>query len=121
MRYRRLDQNGDYTFGQGSANFWTNVPNGVAQSVQTRLGLWTGEWFLDNTEGTPYATEILGYNTQPLYDMAIKARILATNGVTVIDEYSSSFNPATRALTINALSIVTVYSKTPIPVPPVVI
>jgi len=112
---------GDYTFGQGTANFWINQANGVAQSVQTRLGLWEGEWFLDNTEGTPYAQQILGYNTKSLYDMALKARILATQGVSSIDNYSSSFNPVTRALTVDALSIVTIYSKTPIPVLPVVI
>jgi hypothetical protein len=115
-----LSVDGDYTFGQGSANFWINSPDGVAQSVQTRLLLWEGEWFLDNTVGTPYAQQILGYNTKSLYDMAIKSRILGTPGVTSIESYNSVFDPATRSLTISC-TINTQYSVTPIPVPPVVI
>ncbi len=59
-RVRKLDANRDYSFGQGNINFWINSPFGVAQNVETRLGLWEGEWFLDKTRGTPYSQEILG-------------------------------------------------------------
>lgn len=78
MRYRALSDDGDYTFGQGSANFLVNTPAAVGQAVETRLGLMRGEWFLDETDGTPYATEILGTNTSPTYDQAIRERILGT-------------------------------------------
>src|ERR1700684_1858580 len=120
MRYRMLSASGDYTFGQGLADFSIHSPQRAAQSVQTRLGLWQGEWFLDNTVGTPYATQILGYNTKALYDMAIKAVVLGTNGVTSIESYDSEWNAETRKLTVT-MDINTAYSKTPIPVPPVVI
>ena len=111
MRYRRLDVNNDYTIGQGSANFWINSPDGVRQSVLTRLRLWEGEWFLDKTEGTPYSQEILGYGTQPFYDLAIKQRVLGTLNVTEIVEYSSVFDPETRILSIPILDILTSFSK----------
>lgn len=106
MRYRTLSPTGDYTFGQGPAQILTNTPETVAQAVKTRLGLATGEWFLDLTDGTPYSTEILGTGTQAVYDAAIQERILDTPGVTSIDEYVSVLQG--RALTVTA-SISTVY------------
>ncbi len=89
MRYRTLSATGDYVFGQGTIEFLVDSPEAVAQAVQTRLLLMTGEWFLDSTEGTPYNTEILGEHTQGLYDQAIKERILDTPGVVAIIEYVS--------------------------------
>jgi len=116
LRYRKLSPTGDYTFGQGSANFWIDSPEGVAQSVQTRLKLWEDEWFLDKTVGMPYAQEILGYGTKALYDLAIQQEVLDTVGVASIADYSSSFNSQTRALVVN-MSIFTIYSTTPVVVP----
>ena len=113
MRYRKLDANGDYVVGQGVSEFLYNTPATVAQAVQTRLLLETGEWFLDVTEGTPYSTEILGEGTQPTYDDAIRTRILETENVTEITSYSSTLDPVTRALTVNA-TISTAYGATTI-------
>ena len=108
MRYRALDAAGDMTFGAGSANFLVNSPDAVAQAVMTRLRLLTGEWFLDTSEGTPYATQILGRNTEATYDQAIRERILDTEGVTELVRYSSSL--VGRRLSIDA-TIDTVYGQ----------
>lgn len=113
MRYRALDANGDSTFCSGFTQFLVNNAAAVAQAVLTRLGLETGEWFLDTSEGTPYSTEILGTGTQTLYDLAIQDRILGTEGVVSIVNYSSSFNGNTRALTV-AAQINTIYGATEI-------
>jgi hypothetical protein len=115
MRYRQLNPQGDSTFASGFTQFLVNSPAAVAQAVQTRLLLMTGEWFLDVTDGTPYSTQIIGKNTTTLYDAAIQARILGTIGVTGIVSYSSNRNPATRAVTVNA-QINTIYGATPITV-----
>lgn len=90
MRYRALDADGDYTFGRGQANFLVDSPACVGQLVLTRLRLWEGEWFLDEGEGTPYEQKILGKGTVAVYDLAIRARILETQGVTGIQDYASS-------------------------------
>lgn len=113
MRYRSLSPDGDYVFGQGTSEFLINTPAAVAQAVKTRLGLAQGEWFLDLNEGTPYSTEILGENTQAVYDQAIKDRILGTDGVTSIEDYESLLNTETRALTVSC-KINTIYGQTPI-------
>jgi hypothetical protein len=113
MRYRKEDANGDYVFGNQGADFYRDQPEAVAQAVKTRLGLYTGEWFLDTTDGTPWRTEVLGKYTKDTYDAIIKARILDTQGVDEILAYSSSFDGNTRVLSISA-TINTIYGQTPV-------
>lgn len=111
MRYRKLDANGDYTFGHSQASFYANQVEAVAQAVQTRLKLWAGEWFTDTSDGTPWQTEILGKYTQRTLDTVIKERILGTPGVTQLLAFNSAINSNTRALTVSA-TISTAYGAT---------
>jgi hypothetical protein len=113
MRVRALSSSGDITFGQGTANFLINSPICVGQEVETRLALIQGEWYLDLTAGTPWNTEILGYNTTATRDLAIKSIILGTQGVQALLSYISNVNPSTRAYTITA-DILTIYGTTSI-------
>ena len=108
MRYRKLDINGDFTFGRGAGNFLTNSPETVAQAVKTQLGLIEGEWFLDTSLGTPYNSRILGAGHVSSYDAAIQEVIVNTQGVLKITKYSSNFNPATRQARIS-VTIDTIY------------
>lgn len=106
-----MDDAGDYVFGGGRGDYLVNTPEAVAQSVMTRLALETGEWFTDTTDGTPYATQVLGERAKPLYDAAIRRRILGTTGVLEITDYSSELDANTRRLTI-AATITTAYGTT---------
>jgi hypothetical protein len=116
MRYRALDADGDYTFGRGLGNFLIDNRECVAQSVLTRMRLWQGEWFIDKTSGMPWATEVLGKYTLPLYDFAIRQRILGTENVTGIAAYSSTYDSATRAIAVEA-EIDTAYGRIQISTP----
>ncbi|NPS37573.1 hypothetical protein [Pseudomonas aeruginosa] len=113
MRYRKLDADGDYTFGGGRADFFVDSPEAVGQAVLTRLQLFKGEWFVDTSDGTPWQTEVLGENTRATYDMAIRNRILGTQGVEQIDNYDSEFEPNGRKLKITC-TITTAYGQTTI-------
>lgn len=108
MRYRKLDKNDDYTFGQASSNFFSNVPEAVAQAVKTRLKLIRSEWFLDITIGTPYNAKILGAGRVATFSSAIRQVIAETQGVTGIVKYSAFFNPQTRKASVSA-TINTIY------------
>jgi hypothetical protein len=113
MRVRTLSSIGDYTFGQGTANFLIDTPITVGQEVETRLALMQGEWYLDLTAGCPWHTEILGYNTTATRDLAIKSVILGTQGVKALLSYVSNVDAVTRAFTVSA-EILTVYGTTSI-------
>lgn len=110
MRYRELAKDGDYVFGVGKSSILVDSPEAVGQAVKTRLLLKTEEWFLDVTEGTPYATDILGTGTKPTYDAAIRERILDTEGVTEIVAYKSDLDATTRGLLVTA-TIATRYGQ----------
>lgn len=90
MRVRAQDTASDMTFGRGAANYLVDSPDAVAQVVLTRLRFNLGEWFLDSTEGTAWATLVLGAHTGATYDGEIRGRILGTQGVKNILSYSST-------------------------------
>lgn len=119
MRYRKLDADGDMQFGHGPGDFWKDQPEAVGQSIKTRLLLFTGEWFLDVTAGTPWGgfplnTEvvrrgrILAQHTQLSRDAAIRDRIISTEGVATLAVYGSAFDPNSRGFTVNA-TVDTIY------------
>lgn len=111
MRYRKLDENGDYVFGRQQADFWRDVPEAPAQAVWTRLQMQYGEWFLDTTDGTPWKTRVLGKYTGSTRDPVIRARILGTEGVTEIVSYFSDLDRNTRKF-FGQAEINTIYGRT---------
>lgn len=106
MRYRELSPSGDYQFGR-TAIFLSDSPAVVVQAILTRLHLWSGEWFLDDREGTPYEQGVLGHGTQGTRDLVLKSRILGTPGVSELISYSSSVDAA-RKMTVQA-TVQTIY------------
>ena len=59
MRYRRIDENGDYTFGNGQYDFLVDI-EAVPQAIKTKIRLLRGEWWEDLSEGLPFYQEIAG-------------------------------------------------------------
>ena len=96
MRYRKLDVNGDYSFGHNGGDYLQNTPDTVAQAIKTRLCLWTGEWFLDTTYGVPYSSKVLGTGTLESYNSAIREAILNTIGVLRVNSFFSWVDPNVR-------------------------
>ena len=110
MRYRKLDDSGDFSFGHGQADFHHNTPEAVAQAVATRLRLFSGEWFLDVTEGTPYVQAVFGKHTAQTDGPALRERVLDTEGVTGLAAFETVYDGEARRLTVNA-TIETVYGE----------
>lgn len=111
MRYRREDDNGDYTFGQGDDTWLINSPEAVAQAIKTRFELWYGQWFLDTTEGTPWIQSVLGKQRPEVYNLAIRQRILETAGVSSITAFDTTVNTSTRRVLFTA-TVETIYGTT---------
>ncbi|MDU5474032.1 MULTISPECIES: hypothetical protein [unclassified Pantoea] len=111
MRYRREDDGGDYTFGQGDDTWLINSPEAVAQAVKTRFLLWRGQWFLDTTEGTPWIQSVLGKQKPETYKLAIRQRILDTRDVNSILSFDTTLNTSSRRVIFTA-TIDTLYGTT---------
>ncbi|MDK4216364.1 hypothetical protein [Pantoea agglomerans] len=111
MKYRREDENGDYTFGQGDNTWLINSPEAVAQAVKTRFLLWYGQWFLNTTEGTPWLQSVLGKQNPETYNLAIRRRILETRGVNSIIAFETTLNTSSRRVIFTA-TINTLYGTT---------
>ena len=103
MRVRKqIGPANDYPFGGGQNDFLVDSPEAVGQLIETRLRMSVGDYFLNARDGTPYLTQVLGYNTAGTRDFAIQDRILSTQGVDEITQYSSSNDTLTRALSMTA-------------------
>ncbi|WP_067709479.1 hypothetical protein [Erwinia sp. ErVv1] len=102
MKYRREDKDGDYTFGKGDNTFLTDSPEAVAQAIKTRLMLWYGQWFLDTTEGTPWMNLLSNRPNDAAVELALRQRILETEGVLEILSFEMSFTATTRRAVVTA-------------------
>ena len=71
MKYRKLDKNGDYVFGQNQNDFLTDEP-AVTQAIKTRLKLFLGEWWEQTDDGVPYFESILGQFNSDQTDISIQ-------------------------------------------------
>lgn len=98
MRVRKLDANRDMEFGNSSSGFYRDCPEAIAQNIYTRLMLWTGEWFLNEDEGTDWAGKCLGKHTEQQAAIEIRSRVLGTSGVTKINNITVELDSATRKL-----------------------
>ena len=52
MKYRKLDENGDYSFGNNSLDFISDA-DAIAQAIKTKILLFYGEWWENTAIGIP--------------------------------------------------------------------
>jgi hypothetical protein len=92
MKYRELDADGDYTFGQG--RFINNI-EAVGQAILTRMKLLYGEWWERTDDGLPLFERILGVfvdeRKRDAVDLVISERVTGTPGVRNITRFDSEF------------------------------
>lgn len=105
MRYRKLTSTGDYRFGQSQDDFLTGI-EATAQACKTRLDLWQGNFWRDLSDGLPMLQQILGQpgsaENLASVDSLIAERIRNTPEVQQVVNYSSTWDPETRAYTFTA-------------------
>lgn len=110
MRYRKLSPTGDYMFGSGEGDYLRNSPETVAQACVSRLRLLRGEWFMDESAGTPWDTQVLGAHTGSTRDMTVFGAVLGTEGVLRITDFVSRFDPNLRTYSVR-MTVDTVYGQ----------
>lgn len=95
MKYRKLDANGDYTFGGGSTDMLKDK-GACAQAIKTRLLLLLAEWWEDLNEGLPLFQSILAKRNIQIAEKIIRERIEGTQHVNQITFFQSFFNNESR-------------------------
>ena len=114
MKYRRLDDNGDYRIGSNSQDFLLN-DDAVAQAIITNLKLLKGEWWEDLGKGLPLFQNILVSNGSSdsikIIDLLIKQNILSVKNVSRILSYESSYDVKTRTYTVTKCTIITSFKS----------
>jgi len=103
MRYRKLDADGDFSFGHNMSDFYIDQPEAVGQAIKTRLDLQLGDWFLDTSEGTDWNGQVLGAHTQGTRDVEIRSRVAETQGVQQLRRFETEFDGDTRAYSVQIL------------------
>lgn len=94
---RRLDKDGDWTFGNGKSSYTANRES-VEQSLVTRLRCVKNDWFLNMDYGIDYFG-----GTPYIVEAQIRQTILRTKGVVELVELSSDFNSDERRLLVTAI------------------
>ncbi len=108
MTVRLLDSNGDITT---SGVQFTSEQKEIAQTVETRLRLYLGEYFRDINDGTPWLQQILGKGSSlSVKESLIKRRILQTEGVNSIFKFDTDFDLNNRTYAI-AAGVVTPFGQ----------
>ena len=100
MRYRALDDNGDFTIGNGHA--YIEGVEAVQQAVLTRLRLLIYEWWEDINDGVPYWQKIIESRDVAAAEQIIRERIQQTPHVLSILSFAPEWDNETRTLTIRA-------------------
>lgn len=108
FKYRRLDENGDMTFGNNKFDFVKDL-EAVRQAIQTRLKLLKGEWWENSEEGLPLFQEILASRNIDKTKRIIIERIQKTKGVLFVNDLVVTFE--NRILNITA-SVSTIFGET---------
>lgn len=109
MKFRGLDQNQDWMFGQGVGSY-AQKQAAIALDIATRLRLWRGSCFFAVTVGVDY-TNLLEKGQLKNLIAAMQNNILQTPGVVKLLTFNYAFNPATRRLAVGPILVQTVYSQ----------
>lgn len=99
MTVRRLESDGD--IATSGTQFIAEAKE-IAQTIETRLRLFLGEYFRDILDGTPWFEQILGKG-QPLEikEAIIRRRIAQSDGVLSIFKFDTDFDLDTRKYTVS--------------------
>jgi hypothetical protein len=99
MKFRNLNINGDWTFGNGLQNYVIDN-TAILLNLKTRLYSFLGDCFFDRTSGIDWFNLLsLKSNDNPL-GLEIKRIINSTEGVTAVNYFEITFNSDIRQYSI---------------------
>jgi hypothetical protein len=110
---RKLDANHDPIYGNGVADFLTDL-DAVAQLIDTSLLLLQGEWWNNLSVGLPLFQQIIGTsgvgNNPQIAALLIQQTILGVPYVNSLSNVTLDYVPSTRSFTYSAI-VYTAFGK----------
>lgn len=109
MSVSKLTEAGDWTFGNGLADYVKNSAE-VAQKVYTRLRFVLNDWAFDDTQGIDWFGILGNKNTENTIRSEVIRTVVNTDGVQTIDSFSAEVNRLTRTIAI-AITYTDIYEE----------
>lgn len=101
MKDLALDSNNDVVLEAGDLTLVTG-DDWIRQDIQQQLQFFSGEWFLDTTQGLPYFQYILIKNPNlDIVQALIQDTITGVEGVKELDGFEFGYDPESRQVTIS--------------------
>ena len=85
MATSRIDENGDWNFGQSQANYLTESKE-VSQNIITALRFFKGEWFLDTEKGIDWVKIFQKPNNETEIKNTVISTVSSVEGVEKVDK-----------------------------------
>lgn len=102
MKYRRLTESNDYSFGNGQYDYIDGA-QAVAYAIRSKILLFYGEWWEDLAQGIPMFQSILGQSNSTTilnsFKMLLEKRINELDQVKTVDNITVSIDKESRILT----------------------
>lgn len=99
MATSRITEEGDWTFGQGLANYARGSEE-VAQNVKTRIKMFKNDWFLDVLDGIDWFNILGNRNNQETIINELTRVVSNTNGVRIVRDITLSLDRQSRNATV---------------------
>lgn len=112
MTIRRVDNDGNDSFGNDRLDFETEPHLEVEQLLRDNLKLMAGEWFLDSSIGLDY-TLILGQKNRSVASNEIKRVIDLTRNVQDVLDFNVLFDTQKRSFSVNT-KVAILYDNNPL-------
>lgn len=106
MIFRSVDSNGDWTFGQGLANYLTDE-KAIEKNIATAFKCFFGDAFWNNTFGIDWINLLGTKNTQATIQLQATNLLSSSYGVVQVNSVSTKLVGRNLTLTYN---ISTIYS-----------
>ena len=108
MSVRKIDDDSDWTFGQGLGNYITK-DNEIAQNVVTRLKSFKNDYFLDNTQNIDWLNILGVKNNESLVVNEVRRVVQQTEGIQRVNDVSLVQNDRRNAII--QINFDTIYNK----------
>lgn len=89
MIFRALDENHDWLWGKGKADFLKNNA-AIGMNIKTRLLSWVGDCFFDQNAGIDWWNRLGSKNQRTLLELDLKRVILQSEGGTGIVSFDTN-------------------------------